>query len=263
MMRVVIMCFILLLGSNNAQGDQSGPAHQIHLLMPRTGSAGHPITGLDCTSWRLAVETNNLRDWKTVPEECEGYVGHYMMGAQYRKDCSIVADAAYAYVSSLELNKDGKDAWIFDIDETSLSNLPYYARHDVGFGARPFNATLFNAWVRKGKAPAIPSVLKLYKRLLQLGVKIVFLTGGDATLKAPRERNMRNIGYHTWEFMIMKEANETGMKSVEYKSKHRREIEEKMGYRIIGNMGDQWSDLLGPNPGLRTFKLPDPMYYIT
>jgi len=52
------------------------------------------------------------------------------------------------------------------------------------------------------------------------------------------------------------------MKSVEYKSKHRAELV-MMGYRIIGNIGDQWSDLLGPYPGLRTFKLPDPMYYIS
>lgn len=127
--RVLLMCSILVVASINAQLD-----HQIHLLVPRSGSAGEPIPGLDCNSWRLAVETDNLQDWKTVPEECEGYVGHYMMGAQYRKDCSLVAATAAAYVSSLELTKDCKNIWIFDIDETSLSNLPYYARPEVGFG---------------------------------------------------------------------------------------------------------------------------------
>ena len=127
--RVLLMCSMLLVASINAQPD-----HQIHPLVPRLGSAGHPIPGLDCNSWRLAVEANNLQGWKTVPEECEGYVGHYMMGAQYRKDCSFVAAIATAYVSSLELRKDGKNIWIFDIDETSLSNSPYYARPEVGFG---------------------------------------------------------------------------------------------------------------------------------
>ena len=34
------------------------------------------------------------------------------------------------------------------------------------------------------------------------------------------------------------------------------------GYRIRGNVGDQWSDLLGAPEGARTFKLPDPMYYV-
>ena len=34
------------------------------------------------------------------------------------------------------------------------------------------------------------------------------------------------------------------------------------GYRIVGNMGDQWSDLTGAPEGDRTFKVPDPMYYV-
>ncbi|GKB89471.1 acid phosphatase, class B-like protein, partial [Tanacetum coccineum] len=46
-----------------------------------------------------------------------------------------------------------------------------------------------------------------------------------------------------------------------YKSAKRKALEED-GYRIRGNMGDQWSDLLGNNPGDRVFKVPDPMYYI-
>lgn len=49
--------------------------------------------------------------------------------------------------------------------------------------------------------------------------------------------------------------------AVVYKSKKRKELEDA-GYKIWGNIGDQWSDLLGSNPGDRTFKLPDPMYYI-
>jgi len=37
----------------------------------------------------------------------------------------------------------------------------------------------------------------------------------------------------------------------------------RQGYRIVGIIGDQWSDLLGDHRGeSRTFKLPNPMYYI-
>lgn len=46
-----------------------------------------------------------------------------------------------------------------------------------------------------------------------------------------------------------------------YKSAKRAELV-KAGYRIVGNIGDQWSDVLGEFVGWRTFKLPDPMYYI-
>ncbi|KAE8786393.1 chromatin assembly factor 1 subunit FSM [Hordeum vulgare] len=38
----------------------------------------------------------------------------------------------YAYVDSLKLAANGKEVWVFDINETTLSNLPYYTKH--GFG---------------------------------------------------------------------------------------------------------------------------------
>ena len=63
--------------------------------------------------------------------------------------------------------------------------------------------------------------------------------------------------------MVGRRPSEYSGTSVEYKSGERKKLEEEGGYRIVGNMGDQWSDLLGTNPGIRTFKLPDPMYYIS
>ncbi|KAE8796099.1 putative 26S proteasome non-ATPase regulatory subunit 3 [Hordeum vulgare] len=63
---------------------------------------------------------------------CEGYVGHYMIGSHFRRDSKVVIDQALAYVDSLKLSGNGKEVWVFDINETTLSNLPYYAKH--GFG---------------------------------------------------------------------------------------------------------------------------------
>ena len=80
------------------------------------------------------METNNLQKWTTIPTNCIDYVGHYMLGEQYRRDCELVADAAIEYAENATLTGDGKDIWIFDIDETALSNAPYYARSDVAFG---------------------------------------------------------------------------------------------------------------------------------
>jgi hypothetical protein len=54
---------------------------------------------------------------------------------------------------------------------------------------------------------------------------------------------------------------ERSLTAVEYKSKYRRMLEED-GYRIRSSLGDQWSDLAGGDAGDRTFKLPNPMYYI-
>lgn len=100
------------------------------LLLPHAGS----VNGRNCLSWRLAVETNNVRDWDVVPADCAYYVADYMSRSQYPADCNYVTSAAYKHARSIQLKEDGKDVWVFDIGESSLSNLPYYSRSDVLFG---------------------------------------------------------------------------------------------------------------------------------
>lgn len=76
------------------------------------------------------METNDAGEWRTVPKRCVDYVKEYMTGERYRSDSEMVADKSLEYVKTVKLT--GKDAWVFDIDETLLSNVPYYADH--GFG---------------------------------------------------------------------------------------------------------------------------------
>lgn len=52
-----------------------------------------------------------------------------------------------------------------------------------------------------------------------------------------------------------------GQSGIIYKSEMRRKLMEE-GYRIWGNVGDQWSDLHGQFVGNKTFKLPNPMYFV-
>ena len=68
----------------------------------------------------------------------------------------------------------------------------------------PFNSTLFNEWVNKGEAPSLPESLKLYKKLLSLGIKIVFLTGRPEDQRSVTENNLKNVGFYTWEKLILK-----------------------------------------------------------
>jgi hypothetical protein len=86
-----------------------------------------------CASWRLAAEANNLAPWRAVPAECAAHVRDYVTGAAYRYDLELVARESAAYArAAAPLGDDGRDAWIFDVDETLLSNLPYYADHGYG-----------------------------------------------------------------------------------------------------------------------------------
>ncbi|KAI0524307.1 hypothetical protein KFK09_003673 [Dendrobium nobile] len=237
-------------------------SQQIHPLRRQTGSAGTntKVENLSCSSWQLAVETNNLRDWDLVPVTCESYFGHYLLGHRYRDDSSMVTKEAAKYARGLQLSNNGKNVWIFDIDETSLSNLPFFSKH--GFGVEPINDTLFDEWSAKGAAPPLPESLKLYKELLSLGIKVVFLTGRTEKDREITALNLKRAGYHSWEKLILRKANEVTITALQYKSAERLKLTEQ-GYKIVGNIGDQWSDILGSPEGERTFKLPDPMYYIS
>uniref|UniRef100_A0A0E0AJA1 Acid phosphatase n=1 Tax=Oryza glumipatula TaxID=40148 RepID=A0A0E0AJA1_9ORYZ len=247
-------------------GEAVAPPPLIHPLRPRLGSGGQLAAragGVACDSWRLGVEAHNVIGWRTVPAECEGYVGHYMLGGAYRRDSAVVVDEAVAYAESIRVAGDGKAIWVFDIDETSLSNLPYYAKH--GFGATPYNDTSFREYVAEGSAPALPETRRLYRRLLELGVKPVFLTGRTEDQRAITVANLRRQGYTGWEKLLLKPAAHVAgglqLSAVAYKSGERQKLQDA-GFVIVGNIGDQWSDILGAPEGARTFKLPDPMYYI-
>lgn len=77
-------------------------------------------------------EANNLSPWKTIPSECAEYIKNYMMGRAYIVDLEMVSKEAWDYAKATALGDDGMDAWVFDIDETLLSNLPYYTQHQYG-----------------------------------------------------------------------------------------------------------------------------------
>ncbi|KAL2555964.1 HAD superfamily [Forsythia ovata] len=214
---------------------------------------------LQCTSWRFAVEANNLSPWRSIPGECADYVKDYLTGRGYELDLVRVSNEAGIFARNVELNGDGKDVWIFDVDETLLSNLPYYAEH--GYGLELFDSVEFDKWVEKGSAPAIQSSLKLYEEVLRLGFKVFLLTGRSERHRSVTIENLIKAGFQDYDKLILRGSEDHGKTATRYKSEKRSEMEEE-GYRITGNSGDQWSDLLGSSISKRSFKLPNPMYYI-
>ncbi|XP_074281827.1 acid phosphatase 1 [Silene latifolia] len=214
---------------------------------------------LKCTSWRFGVEANNLNPWKSIPKECGDYVKNYVLGKGYKLDLENVFNEASIFAKSVLVGDDGKDVWVFDVDETLISNLPYYVDH--GYGLEVFDSTVFNKWVEKGMAPAIETSLKLYEEVLSLGFKVILLTGRNEKQRDVTVQNLMNVGFSNWDKLILREAGDNEKTATTYKSEKRDEMV-KEGYRIVGNSGDQWSDLLGSSMSFRSFKLPNPMYYI-
>lgn len=221
---------------------------------------------LRCASWRTAGEANNLAPWAAVPEDCVPHVRAYLTGPAYRSDLDLVAREASAYArataaaaAATGTNQATAGAWVFDIDETLLSNLPYYAQH--GYGLELFDHREFDRWVETGEAPAIPSSLRLYREVRDLGFKTFLLTGRSEAHQAVTVDNLRRQGFHDWDKLILRAAADREKTATDYKSEKRKEMEAE-GYKILGNSGDQWSDLLGYSMSARSFKLPNPMYYI-
>ncbi|TKY69009.1 Acid phosphatase 1 [Spatholobus suberectus] len=212
-------------------------------------------------SWRLAVEANNVRPWRTVPPQCYNHVQNYMSGGQYERDLKLVVEHILLYASEIPLAGDGMDAWILDVDDTCISNISYYKAKR--FGCDPFDSAIFKAWIKKGMCPANPAVRHLFNALIERGFKVFLLTGRDeATLGKITTDNLRNQGFVGYERLILRTAQYKGQSAVRYKSAIRKEIEGQ-GHRIWGNVGDQWSDLQGECLGNRTFKIPNPMYFIS
>uniref|UniRef100_A0A1D1XM66 Acid phosphatase 1 n=1 Tax=Anthurium amnicola TaxID=1678845 RepID=A0A1D1XM66_9ARAE len=239
--------------------DEGGASFQASSSRGGTWSEEEVEVRLRCDSWRVAGEANNLAPWRTVPRECAGYVEAYMTGRGYQFDLDMVYRETGAYAGAVSLAGDGGDAWVFDVDETLLSNLPYYADHR--YGLELFDRHQFDKWVEKANAPAIESSLKLYNELLDLGYKIILLTGRSEGHRSITIDNLRTAGFKNWEKLILRGVDDRGKSAAVYKSEKREELMTE-GYRIIGNSGDQWSDLLGSSLSNRSFKLPNPMYYI-
>lgn len=218
-------------------------------------------------SWRLAMETNNnVRPWKTIPLRCYKHVENYMIGGQYEHDMNLIVDEIMFYASQITLSTSTtttthQDAWVLDVDDTCISNIPYYKAKR--FGCDPFDSAMFKAWINQGMCPANPVVLRLFKTLIEKGFKVFLVTGRyEGTLAKITTDNLHNQGFIGYQRLILRSMKYKGQSAVKYKSSIRKEIEEE-GYRIWGNVGDQWTDLQGECLGNRTFKIPNPMYCIS
>ena len=153
---------------------------------------------------------------------------------------------------------------MLDIDETSLSNWPAFR---VNGWARILNGPCdleqgpcgIRAWQATGQSKALPATLALVRRAQALGVAVFFISGRPAALREATERNLRAQGY-TFDEVIIYPDGARYASAVDFKAPARKKIAAR-GYTILLSMGDQESDLSG-GYAERTFKLPNPVYFL-
>ena len=195
--------------------------------------------------------------------EAQRQVDEYIRSGRYDKDVAKVIVAARAWLEE-RAKTAVKPAIVLDIDETSLSNWPAYRANGWGrvvnggcdlqqgpCGLRGFQAL--------GQSKAIPATLPLARRARELGVAVFFISARPANLRQATERNLRKQGYE-WTGLILLPDGAHFVSAVDFKAPERRKIKER-GYTIVLSLGDQESDLKG-GYAERTFKLPNPVYYL-
>ncbi len=161
-----------------------------------------------------------------------------------------------------------KPALVLDIDETSLSNWRVMLANDFGYIADGpcliggHGACGQGAWELRAEAAPIGPTLDLFNAARAKGVAVFFITGrtDDPAKRAATARNLRRAGYHGWAGLVMRTTNERALSAQVYKTRRRAGIAAE-GYSIIASVGDQDSDLDG-GYAERTFKLPNPFYYV-
>jgi predicted secreted acid phosphatase len=195
--------------------------------------------------------------------EARRQVEAYIDSGRYAADCAAVAAKAREYLDR-RARQVKKPAAVFDIDETSLSNWPAYrangwARLTEGPCDLQKGPCGVRAWQAMGQSKAIPSTLELARHARELGVAVFFITGRPPTLREATERNLRAEGYE-WDGLVMLPEGASFKSAADFKAPERRKLAEQ-GYTVLVSIGDQESDLAG-GYAERTFKLPNPVYFL-
>ena len=163
-------------------------------------------------------------------------------------------------------NFSGKPAIVFDIDDTTLNTFSYEI-----YSSYVFNGTTNGNFVNAGSAsvfPAVPGMLNLEAKAEAKGYTVFFLTGRPESQRAPTEANLTDAGFDFADANVFLKDNASPWLAscaptctrVQYKSLTRQHIE-SLGFDIVANLGDQFSDLDGGFSD-RTFKIPNPMYFL-
>jgi acid phosphatase len=225
----------------------------------------HRVLALALAVLTCAGPTSQRRAPGAVPTlyEAQRQVEDYISSGNYDRDFAKVVDSARAWLEQ-RARTASKPAIVLDIDETSLSNWPAYrlngwGRVVAGGCDLEQGPCGLRAWQALARSQALVPTRALAQRARELGVAVFFISGRPPNLREATERNLREQGYQ-WTGVVLLPQDAHFKSAVDFKAPERRRISEQ-GYTIILSMGDQESDLRG-GFAERTFKLPNPVYYL-
>ncbi|ADH92353.1 HAD family acid phosphatase [Arcanobacterium haemolyticum] len=266
-------------GIDRPASDESWMAPRTTFTMKADGSTGKTASGEELINWDVAKKT--LRAYMNASKEG---IADKNDSPYIRDVTSIARDAADKVAAQCEaaVAEGKKPAAVFDSDDTTLWTYDM-EDHFMNFA---FTSAKQQAWFDAGNyMPATPGMVDLVKKVHKAGCQIIGLTGRKTNQQAYTIANLEHAGYvdeagkplFVDDFFFTKfkdgpmpdylvkqgrcNVAEKKCTTVQFKAGTRQHIQEDLGYTIIGNFGDQWSDLQG-GQAQTWVKLPNATYYL-
>jgi hypothetical protein len=202
--------------------------------------------------------------------------------SNYAKEASKVAAAGQRWLAAPH-HTHGTKAIILDVDDTTLLTWNYEVASNWAF-----NPTTNGQFVDNQLFPAVPGMVDMVNFAHNHGYAIFFLTGRGVTHETQTLGNLTSDGigvdagypapttltngedglftkpavadYPDYLKVACQDDPNGACTTIHYKSATRAHIE-SLGYDIVANFGDQFSDLEGGHAD-RTFKMPNPNYFL-
>jgi predicted secreted acid phosphatase len=215
------------------------------------------LSGLLTAGLVFSISSAMAEEPQNIALVKQSLIQYHDSGA-YNKDINATMTQALQYLKKrVAENKTihKKLAIVLDIDETSLSN--YSDMHELDFGGSMEQIALAED---KGTDPVIAPTLKLYQYAKANKVAVFFITGRHENEREVTAQNLKSVGYDNWDGLTLRDGEYTKSPAAVYKAAIRKKLVSE-GYDIALNIGDQTSDLAGGYAD-KTFKLPNPYYYI-
>lgn len=263
--------------AREGQPDESWMVPQTTFTMKADGSTGLTAAGKDIINWDTAKAT--IRQYMgagrdgIANKETSPYITEVTTLTK-----SVTPEIAAACAQAV---KEGKrPAAVFDADDTTLWT------YDMEDGAMNFAFTPAKqqAWFDQHQMPATPGMVDLVKQLHGAGCEIIGLTGRNNGQKDYTIKNLTDVGYqdasgaplfksdlYFTKFRASDpmpeylnsfcDAKKHKCTTVQFKAGTREHIQSDLGYTIVANFGDQWSDLMGGRQN-KWVKLPNATYYL-
>jgi hypothetical protein len=208
--------------------------------------------------------------------------GVFAADSNYATEAEGVAAKGEKFLSQNKNMRVPNRAIVLDVDDTSLATWNYEI-----FSNWAFNPTTNGQFVTNQAFPAVPGMVEMATEAKAEGYNIFFITGRGATQEAATLGNLTSdgIGVDAGYPNPSPAGAEDGLftkpavadypdylkqacagdpngacTTIHYKSATRAHLE-SLGFHIVANFGDQFSDLEGGHADA-TFKMPNPNYFL-